>query len=196
VRRFPGETADVERIFRRFDRHIVEVLEQTAGLRPAPWEEALSEAAERLDAAGAEWFLVGSAALAVRGIELHPRDIDIVTSDHRRAARAFADALIEPSSHDRDRRWIAAWFGRAFLRARVEWIAGVYDEVGGAAGPNEFGPAAGARAESVHWNGRALRLTPLDVQLAVNERRGLDERVGAIRAFVDKRPVAVDLGLR
>jgi hypothetical protein len=158
------------------------LLEQTAGLRPVPWQDALGDTAKRLDRAGVEWFLVGSATLAARGIPVAPRDLDLVTTDHRGAAAAFADVDIQPPVPDRERRWIAAWFGRAFLGARVEWVAEVYPEVDMWPGPSEIGPAAAARLERVDWNGRRLFVSPLDLQLAICEHRGLHDRVEAIRA--------------
>jgi len=180
ARRFPGDATDLDAIFARFEQHVVELLEQTARRRPVLWEAALAEVAARLEAHAVEWFLVGSGALAVRGIDIEPRDLDLVVFDHERTAMALADLLIEPPLEDRDRGWVAAWFGRAFLGARVEWIAGVYAE---AAVESEFGPAAAEPLERVRWRGRELRLSPLDLQLDVARRRGLDDRVRAIREF-------------
>ena len=180
TRSFPPDAPGLADAYARFEACARELLEQTARLRPAPWAHALREAAARLDRAGTEWFLCGSAALAVRGIDVEPRDLDLVVADHARAAAAFADALIEPVARDAGRGWISAWFGRAFLGARVEWIAGVYPE---APEPNEFGADAAARLEAVDWEGRRIRVTPLDLQLAVSERRGLEDRVAGIRSF-------------
>lgn len=182
VHRVPAEAPELEATYKRFERHLEELLEQTARLRPVPWQDALDETAKRLDGAGVEWFLVGSAALAARGIPVAPRDLDVVTSDGRRAAAAFAGVQIQPPVLDSERRWIAAWFGRAFLGARVEWVAGVYPEVDASPGPSELGPAAAGRLERVDWHGRTLFLSPLDLQLAVCEQRGLHDRVEAIRA--------------
>jgi hypothetical protein len=183
VHRVRADAADLETTYERFERDIEELLEQTARLRPVSWQDALDETVRRLDGAGVEWFLAGSAALAARGIPVNPRDLDLVTTDELRTAAAFADVHIEPPAHDKERRWIAAWFGRAFIGARVEWVAGVYPEVDVWPGPSEIGPAAAARVERMDWNGRSLFLSPLDLQLAVCEQRGLDDRVDAIRAY-------------
>jgi hypothetical protein len=183
VLRVRAHASDLEVTYERFERHVEELLEQTARLRPVPWREALDDTAKRLDRAGVEWFLAGSAALAARGIPVDPRDLDLVTTDARRTAAAFADVQIQPPAEDRERRWIAAWFGRAFSGARVEWVAGVYPEVDVWPGPSEIGPAAAARLEPIDWNGRAMFLSPLDLQLAVCEHRELDHRVEAIRAY-------------
>jgi len=47
--------------------------------------------------------------------------------------------------------------------------------------PTDFGPGAAARLDTIEWRGRALRVPPLDLQLRVSERRGLMDRVAAIR---------------
>jgi hypothetical protein len=85
------------------------------------------------------------------------------------------------------RSWSAEWFGRAWLGTRVEWIAGVYPDVDEWAAPNEFGPAAASRLEHANCRRRKLLLSPLDIQLAVNQKRGLIERVDAIRRFNEAR---------
>jgi hypothetical protein len=183
IRRVPPTAPDLDATFARFERHVEELLEQTARLRRVPWQDALGETARRLEHAGVEWFLSGSAALAARGIAVEPRDLDLVTTDDRRTAAALADVHIEPPVEDEDRGWIAAWFGRAFVGARVEWVAGVDPDVDVWPGPSEIGPAAAARLEPIDWNGRTLFLSPLDLQLAVCEQRGLDDRGEAIRAY-------------
>lgn len=184
---FPPDAPDLDGVFRRFERHILEVLAQTARLRPVPWENALQELAARLERSGVEWFISGSAALAIRGIRVEPLDIDFVTPDHSRVAEALADALIEPPLYDRSRSWVAAWFGRAFLGARVEWVAEVYPDSDDRGESSEIGPTAAGRLERVRWNGRWLLLTPLDIQLEVNLKRGLGDRVHAIRTFIAGR---------
>ena len=186
ARSFPADTPDLERIYRNFEQRIEELLEQMARRVAVPWEEALEELAARLDRADVDWFVSGSAALAIRGIEVAPRDIDFVTDNHSVVAGALADVLIEPPLHDSGRNWIASWFGRAYLGARVEWAAEVYPDYDDWGAPNEIGPAASARLERVRWNGRSLLLSPLDLQLAVNRQRGLDDRVEAIRRFAQQ----------
>ena len=157
------------------------MLAQAAGREITPWEDALDAAALRLFARRTPWFLVGSAALAVRGIDVVPRDLDLVVADPAAAAEAFRTVQVEPVSVNRAGAWIARWFGRAFLHARIEWIAEVDPAVDTYATPNDYGPAAAARLETVRWRDHDLALAPLDLQLAVTERRGLTERAAAIR---------------
>src|SRR5438093_4537514 len=86
-------------IYERFARCVETLLRQTARLEAIPWEEALEETARRLDREGVRWWLTGSTALAIRGVDVAPRDIDVVLDDAGAAIApvAFGDALIEPA---------------------------------------------------------------------------------------------------
>jgi len=181
VRSFRADAPGLHQSYVRFKLTIEEMLAQTAGRRLPPWDEALDAVASRLRVARCDWFLAGSAALAVRGVDIVPRDIDLVVVDASRALRALGDLQVEPVSLNRPGAWIARGFGRCFLHARIEWIAGVDPAIDVYSSPNEFGPKAAAELETVRWNDQELALTPLDVQLAVTERRGLAARAQAIR---------------
>ena len=101
------------------------LLRQAAGAAAVPWEAALETVCGRLKSGGLDWWLCGSAALAVRGVRLTPRDLDLVVADADAIAVGdlLADGLIEPVCRA---GWpISNWWGRAFLHARVEWIGGV-----------------------------------------------------------------------
>jgi hypothetical protein len=176
VRSFVDSDA-VPRIFERFRGHIDEMVRYKLGVADAPWDAALELVAERLSGAD-DWWLTGSAALAVRGIAVHPRDVDLVAQDARLVGRLLDDLLVEPVT--RSENWVAGWFGRAFHGALIEWIAEVEPDVE-ERGPHEQGPTAASRREQVVWRGHEILCTPLDISLAVCEARGLDERVRAIR---------------
>jgi len=184
VRSFRGDAPGLHQSYVRFKLTLEDVLAQAAGRRLPPWDDALDAVASRLSAQRCGWFLAGSAALAVRGIDIVPRDLDLVVADASRAIRALGDAQIEPVTLNRAGAWIARWFSRGFLHARVEWIAGIDPVIDVYSSPNEYGPKAAARLETVRWNDHDLALTPLDVQLAVTERRGLAARAEAIRDFL------------
>jgi hypothetical protein len=53
---------------------------QHAGLRPVRWELALKEFLARLEDAEVKRWLLGSGALAVRGLDVAPRDLDFAVS--------------------------------------------------------------------------------------------------------------------
>jgi len=156
---------------------------QAARVRPAPWEAALDDVLRRTDGSGVDWWLGGSAALAVQGVAVQPRDIDLVAdaAGALRLGELLEDALVEPVAPVVD--WVCEWFGRAFVGARVEWVGGVRaradkPELG------DFGAAAQRSLETVVWRGHRLRVAPLALQLAVTERRGLAKRADAIRSVL------------
>jgi hypothetical protein len=75
----------------RFAASIEAMVLQSARLVPVPWEDALLALIMRLNATDIRWWLYGSAALAVRGFEVEPGDIDINVSDAKLAARICDD---------------------------------------------------------------------------------------------------------
>jgi hypothetical protein len=126
-----------------------------------------------------DWWLTGSAALAVRGaaITLHDLDLIVAGPDSCRAGDAFLDSLIEPVARG---EWhLSEWWGRAFAGARIEWAGGV---TAAADEPEvtDFGWTAAAALETVRWQDWDIRVPPLALQRAVSLRRGLDPRAAMI----------------
>lgn len=68
---------DVAHIFANFSRHVVEMVEQSARQRPVQWDLALEEFVDRVQGTDLRWWLYGSGALAVRGIDIDPGDLDL-----------------------------------------------------------------------------------------------------------------------
>jgi hypothetical protein len=129
----------------RFEECAEQMVRQAARLDPVPWEDALAVLAER--AAGEDWLLLGSTALAVRGADVEPRDIDLVTETAGACdaiARALSDVLVEPLG---DGGWLAQRWFRAFAGARIECAGAPHDA------------ALAEYDETVEWRGHALRLS-------------------------------------
>jgi hypothetical protein len=182
VRSFP-DSDDVPRIFANFSAHIDEMIRCKNRETPTPWEHALEVVAERLTGSVA-WWLSGSAALGVRGIDVRPRDIDLIVGDAQRTGDLLNDILVEPVTPMHG--WLADWFGRAFDRVLIEWVSDVHADVD-MAGPHEQGPAAASQREPVAWRGHEILCSPLDLQLSVYEARGLAAEAEAIRMFIGQQ---------
>lgn len=122
-RRFEAGPQDLPVIVARFQDSIEEMVMQLAGRKPTPWQAALRQF---VTIAGTEidWWLVGSTALAVRGIPIDPKDVDIVVPEEAfdRTNGLFNDFIVEPPRESSE--FIARFFARAFMDARVEWVAG------------------------------------------------------------------------
>jgi hypothetical protein len=178
--RWYPDAGETRRRHARFAAAVEPMVLQCARLAPAPWEDALLDALRRLDRSGLEWWLYGSAALAVRGLAVPPRDVDLHVNDAPVAGRLFDDLLVSPV--ERLDGWSARWVGRAFCGAVVEWLAEPHAALDDSRAPHEQGPYIADAIEVVEWRGHRVPVPPLDAQLRTCERRGLDERAALIRA--------------
>jgi hypothetical protein len=157
------------------------MLDQMIRRTPAPWEDALEVLCDRAASAGLDWFLIGSASVAARGVDVAPRDLDFVVPDQAAALAVYGDLLINPPLFHTDTTFVGLWSGRAFTGARVEWVSYVHPTLDAWWQPNELGTDAQARLEEIRWRDWTIRVPPLELQLAISEQRGLDDRVRAIR---------------
>ena len=178
-RAFPSDTPGLDRIYANFERVIEEAVLQAARVIPMPWERALAAFLEIVEGQEIDWWLTGSAALAVARLEIEPRDIDLVVADADAGplGALLLDHLYEPVLPVTD--WICNWFGRAFLHARIEWVGGVNATIDGN-GVSDAGPTAAEMLEWIAWQGSKIRVPPLSLQLDVSRRRGLTDRVETI----------------
>jgi hypothetical protein len=176
---FP-DSATARACYPRFAMAIEPMVLQKARLVPVPWENALREALRRLEGTDLRWWLYGSVALAVRGFDVDPGDIDLTVDDAAAAGEAFSDLLITPVQELHG--WAAALIGRAFHGAIIEWLSEPDPEQDDPAAPNEQGPFVADLLETVEWRGHCIRMPPLWVHLHTCERRGLDEQATLIRA--------------
>src|SRR5580704_7993752 len=77
-RGYPADAPHLEQAWQGFTRYIEAVLRQAARLDPVPWRDALQEVCQRTSGQPVDWWLTGSAALAVRGVPVDPGDLDLV----------------------------------------------------------------------------------------------------------------------
>jgi hypothetical protein len=184
-RSFPADSPHLDRAWANFQHQVVPWLRQAAGLEAVPWREALGTVCQRLTGAGVDWWLTGSAASAVRGVGVEPGDLDLVVAgpDAHRVGDLLLDGLVEPVA---PADWFCAWWGRAVLGARVEWVGGV-GPASDQPEPTDFGLVAAAELEVVRWQGWEVRVPPLALQRAVCVRRGLLDRVRGIDDFAAVR---------
>jgi hypothetical protein len=182
-RGYPCDTPHLERAWENFSACIEQVLRQAARLEPVPWRDALRELCQRTTGRPVSWWLAGSTALAVRGAPIEPGDLDIVcdAGDAVTIGELFSDSLIEPVTAG-PADWLGQWQGRAFWEARIEWVGGINPLVDDPE-PCDFGPEAARRLEPVRFEDWQILVPPLDLQRAVNERRGLLHRVTMIDAL-------------
>jgi len=186
VKSFPTKSPNLDLVYQNFSRSIESVILQTAGVALVPWEQAIDTFLHRIDGEPINWWLCGSAALAVRGAPITPRDVDLIVDDSsaHRLGTILLDGLIEPVIPVQG--WFCNWWGRAFFGSRIEWVGGVGPQ---ADQPeiSDFGPEASEHLETVCWHRRDIRVPPLELQLQVSLRRGLIDRANLIRKLMDSR---------
>ena len=180
---FPPGTEYLDEAFKNFEKYASSLLRQRAGLEPIPWQDALAVTLAALQPIQVSWHLVGSAALAVRGLDIVPGDIDLVTDAQgaHLMQQALRPHLIQPLVPTPG--WVAESFTRTFPGACVEWVGGV-NASADAPEPTDFGSIAASHLEQVTWNGYSIRVPPLDLQLSVNQRRGRTERAAQIERWM------------
>jgi hypothetical protein len=171
AKHFPADTPHLARIYQQFERYAEDMILQTARVHPVPWEKALAGFIQIIAGESIGWRLAGSIGLALRGIDIVPRDIDLVVDNAaaQRLGGLFLEYLVEPVVATPG--WIANWFGRAFLHARVEWV-GVDD-------PHDL-----EGLEVVHWQGVDIQVPPLEMHLEEDTHRGLTERAAKIECYM------------
>jgi hypothetical protein len=175
---------DVDRYYERFEASIGLMVLHKARRVAVPWEPALLEFLRRVAGTSLNWWLYGSAALAVRGIAVEPGDIDVHVDDAALAGRLFDDLLVTPV--ERMDGWVANYVGRAFCHAVVEWLSEPRLELDDPAAPSEHGAFVEPYLEMVHWQGHDIRVPPLSVQASACAQRGLSDRVVLIQTAMSR----------
>lgn len=171
----------LDAVFERFKRHLPLMLLQSGRHVEADWRTGLHAFAERMEGSGVFWWLYGSAALAVRGIDVAPGDVDLAVQDAERATAAMQALLVVPLTYMP--AWLADWTAWAFEGSIVEWLEGYHAT--GSNPPREQEPAIIDSLEEVSWEGHQILVPPVSIQLPVVEARGLTVRAMAIREYLD-----------
>lgn len=182
VHRYPPGTRYVERSAANLRQGLDEMVRQRIDKTPAGWAAALRDLLSRAEQAGVEVAVVGSVALALRGVDVRPGDIDVLTTLEGTDAlgEAYRDVLVVPVATEPGfGRW-----GRAFTGGiRVEWL-GTPTRI--QEGPWPLNAAEWSIAspfDEICWENRSVRVPPLKLQRRVEVQRQRLDRVAAIDEF-------------
>jgi hypothetical protein len=182
VTRWFARSPAVYRYYERFAASVEQMVLQKAGRVAVPWETGLLQFLRRVRGTRLSWWLYGSGALAVRGLPIQPRDIDVRVDDAAFAGHLCDDLLVTPV--ERLDGWVAKYVGRAFCHAIIEWLSEPHTELDDRAAPSEQGVFIEPHLEVVRWRGHDVRVPPLWAQLSVAEQRGLTDRAALIRSAI------------
>lgn len=167
----------IEIVAGNFEKHGVESLEQLLKIRPAPWEQALAAFIEKLAGTGIRWYIHGSAAMAIWGIDVAPRDLNIIfpdQSDFDRVRQLFLADTIYPL--ERCEGWLMGGLGGLFIHANIGVAFNNASDV----------PFDMSQLAEVEWEGRKIAISPLEWLKRDNEHYGRAVRVELIERSVSK----------
>jgi len=183
VKRFSSDTPHLARIMKHYAAHAEEMFLQLVYRKPIPWKEGLQSFLRRADGSGIRWWLTGSCAACIRGIDLSPHDIDIMVNseDVPRIRNLFEDVTIEPIIDTNG--WLTKDFGALFDQCRID-IASDPQACLDEPDPVDCGPYALAHLERFMWRGFEIRVPPVELQLNANRRRGRHDRVKLIEQYL------------
>lgn len=182
---YRGDPRDFDQVVANWQRDGAKHIEHSAGIRSGDWAAGLEAVNRRLDGEGVWWFLLGTAALAVRGIDVQPKGVDIGTDPDgaKTIARIFVDKTLMPVT-ETDQWPIAKIYGRIYWHSLVQVIADSPPEVD-RHGPRPWGPEGVSRLESINWRGHGLLVTPLDLQLEDEKQRDRKRNVTEILRWMN-----------
>ena len=152
-------------------------IKQQLKLLPSPWEAALDWFLAETEGLGADWYIHGSAAMALWGIEVAPRGLDVIFanySDFEKVREHFCRYAIEPIQ--RCDNWVMSGLGGLF-----------HDAVIGLAFHNrELEPYDMGKLAALSYRGREVHVSTLAMLRQDNENMDRSERVKLIEERMKK----------
>ncbi len=176
---------DIQILQDNYNRFIKKELSASRTLRD--FEDTLYELIIKNASAGIRWWLTGSAALYIRGFDVRPHDIDIMTylTEKEKIIETFGDLAVEPFHYPEN--WVVKGFGVIDPGYRVD-VAFEPQEWVDDREPIDFGPYAEKHLESVLWKGLTVLVPLVELHLPSNTTRQRIAIVNQIRERLN-RPV-------
>lgn len=174
---------DLNILKRNLNHHLERMLTDNLKTTAMDWESSLDKLATMMENHHIRWWLAGSAALAARGINISPQDIDIMTfkSEIGKIQQAFGSHIVEPFHHVTG--WVVKGFGVIYLNGRIDFAFEPEDSVD-SMGAVDFGPTAQSNLEIIEWRGHKLLVPPIELHLLPNKRRTRTEVVTLIEDYI------------
>lgn len=160
------------------------MLDQKHGVLPADWEAGLAWIADVLNGIGADWFVIGSVALALRGMDVRPGGVDVALDEASadRVAPHVGAAVLRPVIDTRG--WpVATRSGLLFRDSTISVVGGMHDQ----GWPRPWDSAARASLETITWENRSIRVPPLGAMLGQARAMSRNDHVRAILSHNARR---------
>ena len=188
IKNFPASTPHLEKIMAHYEKYAEEMFLQVVYQHSIPWEKGFLEFLKRVNNSNVDWWLTGSCAACIRGINIQPHDIDIMVDSQsvELVIELFRDEIIEPIVDTNG--WITKDFGVLFMHCRIDIASDPQSSVDEPE-PVDFGPYAKSKLETITWNGYEVRIPPIELQLSVNKRRQRIERAKLIEEYINTHKI-------
>ena len=169
---------DFEYCAKNFTKYGELSMKQELKILPTPWEKALRLLIPAMKKIAVAWYIHGSAAMALWGIDVAPRDINIVIpnySDYEKVRAHFYKLAIKP--FERCENWVMSGLGTIFLEANI----------GFAFHKKELEPYDCNTLETIEYDGEKINIATLEMLRQDNEFYGRPERVRQIDEKIKQR---------
>lgn len=154
-----------------FARYGETSVKQYLKILPVPWKKALNLLISEMKKIDVDWFIYGSTAMALLGIEVEPKDINISIanySDFDKVRNYFYKLAIQP--FQRCDNWVASGLGRIFLEANI----------GFSFRNEEPRPYDMSQLDKVSYHGQEVYVSTLEMLKQDNQCYGRPERAALI----------------
>lgn len=181
-KRYPVNSKYINKMMKRYAEKANLMFDQLGYFADIPWESGLLKFCEKTKNSNIKWWLTGSCAACIRGIEINPHDIDIMinSQDVEEITELFQDYLIEPVTDTKG--WLTRDFGVMFMDVRID-IASDPSPRLDETEPSDCGVFAMNNLETLNWKGYEIKVPPLYLQINVNKKRGRLDRVKKMEEF-------------
>jgi len=145
--------------------------------------DKLLNIAKKLNDNKIKWFLSGSVAAKVYGVEINPKDINIVVDlkDLEKIQDLFKNEIIIPVERCDD--WIAKGYGTMYDEIPVDFVFDISEELDSPE-PIDCGPYAWNHLNEIKIKEQIIPLPDLNLLYNINKRRNRVERANLINEII------------
>lgn len=168
---------DFEYCAENYTKHGEVAIKQQLKLLPTPWKKALDLFIEEMHQLDVDWYIHGSTAMALWGIDVKPKDVNIIISNYSDFDKV-RDHLYKYAIRPIERcdNWIMSGLGDLFMEAVI----------GIAFHNKELEPYDRSKLGKVVHNGKEVYVSSLEMLKQDNENFGRLERVQEIEDRIRK----------
>lgn len=162
---------DFEYCADNFTKYGETAIKQQLKIIPAPWEKALDLFIPEIEKLDVDWYIHGSVAMALWGIDVAPKDVNIIIpnySDFDRVRDHFCKYAIRPI--ERCENWIMSGLGEIFMEA----VIGISFH------NKELEPYGMSKLGKINYNGTEVYVSGLEMLRQDNINYHRMDRVKAI----------------